>query len=46
MPCWYWEKKDIKNSPTYRDGIDSATENRYRREGAKFIVDASTELKL
>ncbi|KAH3859370.1 cyclin-K-like [Dreissena polymorpha] len=46
MPCWYYEKKEIKNSPSYRDGIDSTTENRYRREGARFIVDAGTKLKL
>ncbi|XP_060608084.1 cyclin-K-like isoform X2 [Ruditapes philippinarum] len=46
MPCWYYEKKEIKNSPTYRDGIDSPTEARYRREGARFIVDAGTKLGL
>ncbi|KAL4238977.1 hypothetical protein ACF0H5_003681 [Mactra antiquata] len=46
MPCWYFEKKEIKNSPTYRDGIDSTTEFRYRREGARFIVDAGTKLGL
>lgn len=46
MPCWYFEKKEIKNSPSYRDGIDSLTECRYRREGARFIVDAGTKLGL
>lgn len=46
MPCWYYEKKEIKNSPSYRDGIDSGTEARYRREGARFIVDAGTKLGL
>lgn len=46
MPCWYFEKKEIKNSPSYRDGIDSGTEARYRREGARFIVDAGTKLGL
>lgn len=46
MPCWYYEKKEIKSSPSYRDGIDTSTENRYRREGARFIVDAGTKLGL
>lgn len=46
MPCWYFEKKEIKNSPSYRDGIDSAVEARYRREGARFINDAGTKLGL
>ncbi|XP_053394321.1 cyclin-K-like isoform X2 [Mercenaria mercenaria] len=46
MPCWYYEKKEIKNSPSYRDGIDTSTEARYRREGARFIVDAGTKLGL
>jgi len=46
MPCWYFERKEIKNSPSCRDGIDSNTENRYRREGARFILDAGTRLGL
>ncbi|KAK6183293.1 hypothetical protein SNE40_010799 [Patella caerulea] len=46
MPCWYFEKKDIKNSPSIRDGLDIATEGRYRKEGARFIIDAGTKLGL
>lgn len=46
MPCWYFERKEIKNSPSFRDGIDTATENRYRREGARFIIDAGTKMGL
>jgi len=46
MPCWYFERKEIKYSPSNRDGIDPATENRYRREGARFILDAGTKLGL
>ncbi|ESO94274.1 hypothetical protein LOTGIDRAFT_215790 [Lottia gigantea] len=46
MPCWYFEKKDIKNSPSFRDGVDTLTEARYRREGARFIIDAGTKLGL
>lgn len=46
MPCWYFERKEIRNSPSYLDGIEQATENRYRREGARLILDAGTKLGL
>ncbi|KAL3874457.1 hypothetical protein ACJMK2_037468 [Sinanodonta woodiana] len=46
MPCWYYEKKEIKNSPSFQDGIDSGTEARYRRDGARFIIDAGTKMGL
>ncbi|KAK7468212.1 hypothetical protein BaRGS_00036573 [Batillaria attramentaria] len=46
MPCWYFDRKEIRNSPSYQDGIDQPTENRYRREGARLILDAGTKLGL
>ncbi|CAH1261884.1 CCNK [Branchiostoma lanceolatum] len=46
MPCWYYEKKDIMCSPSATAGVDYATECRYRREGARFIIDAGTALGL
>ncbi|XP_022097944.1 cyclin-K-like, partial [Acanthaster planci] len=46
MPCWYYEKEDLINTPSSRDGIDAATEARYRKEGARFIIDAGTQLGL
>ncbi|XP_076463554.1 uncharacterized protein LOC143295808 [Babylonia areolata] len=46
MPCWFFERKEIRNSPSLQDGIDQATENRYRREGARLILDAGTKLGL
>lgn len=33
MPCWYYDKKELKNSPSAQDGIDYETECRYRKEG-------------
>ncbi|XP_071793454.1 uncharacterized protein [Asterias amurensis] len=42
MPCWYYEKDDLVNTPSSKDGIDGATETRYRKEGARFIIDAGT----
>ena len=46
MPCWYYEKKEIKNTPSYKEGLDSSTEAKYRREGARFIIEAGTKLGL
>jgi len=46
MPCWYYEKKDLKNTPSLQDGIDFETESRYRKEGARFIIDTGTKMGL
>ncbi|XP_072314362.1 cyclin-K-like [Eucyclogobius newberryi] len=45
-PCWYWDKKDLAHSPSQSEGLDPATEARYRREGARFIFDVGTRLGL
>ena len=46
MPCWYYEKRDLRATPSLKDGIDPETETRYRREGAKFIIDGGSKLGL
>ena len=46
MESWYWELNDIKNSPSFKVGIDNATETRYRTEGSKFISTVGQQLKL
>ena len=46
MPCWYWGKKDLENSPSRQTGVSSENEQRYRREGAKFIYKLGQEMKL
>lgn len=43
MPCWYYEKKELKNTPSTLDGIDYETEMRYRKEG-KFNTDIKWKL--
>ncbi|XP_034018520.1 cyclin-K isoform X2 [Thalassophryne amazonica] len=45
-PCWYWDKKDLANTPSQSEGLDPGTEARYRREGARFIFDVGTRLGL
>ena len=46
MPCWYYEKKELRNTPSIQDGIDYETECRYRKEGARFIIDTGTKMDL
>ncbi|KAJ6648700.1 Cyclin-K [Pseudolycoriella hygida] len=46
MPNWYYEKKDLKNTPSIRDGLDYETERRYRKEGARFIMDCGMSMDL
>ncbi|GAB1598569.1 cyclin-K-like [Argonauta hians] len=46
MPCWFFEKKDLRNTASYQDGISPEVEARYRREGARFILDAGTKMGL
>lgn len=46
MPYWYYDKKDLQNTPSFRDGISNETENRYRKEGARFIIDTGSKMDL
>lgn len=46
MPCWFYEKKDLRVTPSLKDGINPDTESRYRREGARFIIDTGTKMGL
>ncbi|XP_049763600.1 cyclin-K [Schistocerca cancellata] len=45
-PCWYYDKKELHNTPSIQDGIDYDTECRYRKEGARFIIDTGTKMDL
>ena len=46
MPCWYYEKEQLKETPSIRDGISYETECRYRTEGARFIIDTGAKMDL
>ena len=35
MPQWYYEKKELKDTPSYLAGLPVSDETRYRREGAR-----------
>ena len=44
---WIFSAEVLEHkTPSREDGISSATERRYRREGARFIINASNTLKL
>jgi len=46
MPVWYYDKKDLKNSPSTTAGVTYEDEIRYRREGARFIQELGKSLGL
>jgi len=46
MPCWFYDKKELVNTPSARDGISAEVEAWYRKEGAKHIMDAGNKLGL
>ena len=45
-PNWYYDKKELKKTPSVADGIPYETELRYRRESARFILKVGLEMKL
>ena len=46
MPQWYYDKNELKNTPSATEHIDYERECRYRREGARFIIDTGTKMDL
>lgn len=45
--CWYFAREDIEQkTPSREDGIPLETEMQYRRDGARFIINASNTLGL
>ena len=45
--CWYFAREDIEHkTPSREDGMPLATELQYRRDGARFIINASNTLGL
>lgn len=43
---WYFDKKELKSTPSIQDGLDYNTELRYRREGARLILDIGNKMGL
>lgn len=48
MPQWYWDKKELRHTPTQMGGgfLDYDDEQRYRREGVRFIIEVGKALNL
>lgn len=43
---WLFTEEQLSDSPSRKDGIGRADEDRLRREGIKLIVEIGTGLKL
>lgn len=46
MPTWFYEKSELKKTPSLANGITHETESRYRHEGARFIVKVGLKMSL
>ncbi|XP_066258151.1 cyclin-K [Euwallacea similis] len=46
MPGWYYDKKELRNTPSIAAGLDYKSEMRYRKEGARFIIDTGMKMDL
>lgn len=46
MPCWYYEKKELRHTPSVMQGITQEEETMYRREGARFILQLGNKMGL
>ncbi|TRY77859.1 hypothetical protein TCAL_11906 [Tigriopus californicus] len=48
MPQWYWDKKELRHTPTQLGSgfLDYDDEQRYRREGVRFIIEVGKALNL
>ena len=46
MVYWFYNRRDLKATPSAQDGIVQETEMRYRKEGARFIMDLGNKIGL
>ncbi|KPM08758.1 cyclin-K-like protein [Sarcoptes scabiei] len=43
---WYFDKSELKRTPSILDNISYETERNYRNEGARFILNVGSQMKL
>lgn len=46
MSNWFYEKSELRGTPSFVDGISFEIEQRYRREGSRFIIRVGSNMKL
>lgn len=46
MPCWYYDKRELRHSPSIKAGLTLDQETLYRREGARFILQIGNKMGL
>ncbi|XP_076059288.1 cyclin K isoform X2 [Oratosquilla oratoria] len=46
MPSWYYEKRELRSTPSIQEGLTYEQETLYRREGARFILQVGNKMGL
>lgn len=46
MSNWFYDKSDLRRTPSFLEGVSYETEQRYRREGARHIIRVGSTMKL
>ncbi|KAA0203389.1 hypothetical protein HAZT_HAZT007419 [Hyalella azteca] len=46
MPCWYYDKRELRHTPSIKAGLTLELETQYRREGARFILLVGNKMGL
>jgi hypothetical protein len=50
LDCWYFSKEKLRNSPSFKDGIDEKNDEKkeltYRQHCANFIQDIGQRLQV
>lgn len=46
MPWWYYDKKELKHTPSIKDGMEYDAECLARKEGARFIIETGNKMDL
>ncbi|KAF2357191.1 Cyclin N-terminal [Trinorchestia longiramus] len=46
MPCWYYDKRELRHTPSIKAGLTLEQETLYRREGARFILQVGNKMGL
>ncbi|CAG0891475.1 unnamed protein product, partial [Cyprideis torosa] len=46
MPTWYFDKKQLKVTPSFSEGIKSEAEKKYRSDGSRLILNLGVKMGL
>lgn len=46
MQCWYFDKHELRNTPSHKDGMSSEEEASFRRMGVRLLVQVAVDMNL